>query len=109
MVNDESPVKEYYPVDFETDLNGKLQEWEAVVLIPFIDEVGLILSFVEYVFKVFDLAMCLNVKTIVKWIWQKNYDFIELYVYYCDSMKTYINIFCFLTFKTTDRFVVHII
>ena len=40
MVNDVSPVKDYYPVDFETDLNGKLQEWEAVVLIPFIDEVS---------------------------------------------------------------------
>ncbi|XP_035697172.1 5'-3' exoribonuclease 1-like isoform X1 [Branchiostoma floridae] len=38
MVMDESPIIEYYPVDFETDLNGKMQEWEAVVLIPFIDE-----------------------------------------------------------------------
>lgn len=34
-----SKLVEYYPVDFETDLNGKKQEWEAVVLIPFIDEV----------------------------------------------------------------------
>ncbi len=25
-------------MSFETDLNGKDQEWEAVVLIPFIDE-----------------------------------------------------------------------
>lgn len=40
MVNEQSAVKDYYPVDFETDLNGKLQEWEAVVLIPFIDEVS---------------------------------------------------------------------
>jgi len=40
MVTDSSPVKDYYPVDFETDLNGKLQDWEAVVLIPFIDEVA---------------------------------------------------------------------
>jgi len=40
MVTDSSPVKDYYPVNFETDLNGKLQEWEAVVLIPFIDEVA---------------------------------------------------------------------
>jgi len=36
---DSSPVKDYYPVNFETDLNGKLQDWEAVVLIPFINEV----------------------------------------------------------------------
>lgn len=38
MTKDDSPIKEYYPVDFKTDLNGKQQEWEAVVLIPFINE-----------------------------------------------------------------------
>ena len=38
MVNEDSPVKDFYPMSFETDLNGKDQEWEAVVLIPFIDE-----------------------------------------------------------------------
>lgn len=38
MVNEDSPVKDFYPVNFETDLNGKQQEWEAVVLIPFIEE-----------------------------------------------------------------------
>lgn len=39
MTDDESIIKEYYPEDFETDLNGKRQPWEAVVLVPFIDEV----------------------------------------------------------------------
>lgn len=39
MTSDTSPIIEYYPTDFKTDLNGKQQEWEAVVLIPFIDEV----------------------------------------------------------------------
>ena len=38
MINDDSPIVDYYPVDFKTDLNGKQQEWEAVVIIPFIDE-----------------------------------------------------------------------
>ena len=42
MVNEDSPVKDFYPMDFETDLNGKQMEWEAVVLIPFIDEVRLL-------------------------------------------------------------------
>lgn len=41
MIMEQSPIIEFYPVDFETDLNGKKQDWEAVVLIPFIDEVGL--------------------------------------------------------------------
>lgn len=39
MASENSPIIEYYPHDFKTDLNGKQQEWEAVVLIPFIDEV----------------------------------------------------------------------
>ena len=39
MIMEQSPIIDYYPVDFKTDLNGKQQEWEAVVLIPFIDEV----------------------------------------------------------------------
>ena len=38
MINETSPIIDYYPKDFESDLNGKQQDWEAVVLIPFIDE-----------------------------------------------------------------------
>ncbi|KAG8445306.1 hypothetical protein GDO86_010189 [Hymenochirus boettgeri] len=38
MISADSPIIDYYPQDFKTDLNGKQQEWEAVVLIPFIDE-----------------------------------------------------------------------
>lgn len=38
MESDTSPIIDFYPTDFETDLNGKTQEWEAVVLISFIDE-----------------------------------------------------------------------
>ena len=40
MIMDNSPIIDYYPVEFEQDLNGKQQAWEAVVLIPFIDEVS---------------------------------------------------------------------
>lgn len=40
MVSEDSPIIEYYPQEFKTDLNGKKQEWEAVVLIPFIAEVS---------------------------------------------------------------------
>ncbi|XP_076652966.1 5'-3' exoribonuclease pacman isoform X2 [Halictus rubicundus] len=38
LTDEKSPIIEYYPKDFYTDLNGKQQEWEAVVLLPFIDE-----------------------------------------------------------------------
>ena len=40
---DSSPIIDYYPSTFKTDLNGKQQDWEAVVLIPFIKEVGLLI------------------------------------------------------------------
>ncbi|KAH9972179.1 XRN 5'-3' exonuclease N-terminus-domain-containing protein [Lactifluus volemus] len=33
-----SPIIDFYPQEFDLDLNGKKQEWEAVVKIPFIDE-----------------------------------------------------------------------
>lgn len=39
MLNEDSPIIDFYPVNFQTDLNDKQQEWEAVVLIPFIEEV----------------------------------------------------------------------
>lgn len=38
MYNSNSPILDFYPLEFEQDLNGKKQEWEAVVKIPFIDE-----------------------------------------------------------------------
>lgn len=38
MLNASSPLAEFYPTEFESDLNGKKHDWEAVVLIPFIDE-----------------------------------------------------------------------
>lgn len=41
MMDPSSKIIDYYPVNFETDLNGKKQEWEALVLIPFIDEIRL--------------------------------------------------------------------
>ncbi|XP_031621171.1 5'-3' exoribonuclease 1 [Contarinia nasturtii] len=41
MTDPNSKIIDYYPVDFETDLNGKKQEWEALVLIPFINEMRL--------------------------------------------------------------------
>ncbi|XP_058822871.1 5'-3' exoribonuclease 1 isoform X2 [Topomyia yanbarensis] len=44
MTDPSSPVFDFYPQNFNTDLNGKQQDWEAVVLIPFIDEKRLLRS-----------------------------------------------------------------
>ena len=38
MLSPTSPVFDAYPTDFALDLNGKRAEWEAVALLPFIDE-----------------------------------------------------------------------
>jgi 5'-3' exoribonuclease 1 len=38
MVNKESPIFEFYPLDFGIDQDGKKNPWEAVVLLDFIDE-----------------------------------------------------------------------
>ena len=38
MTDSESEIVDFYPEDFDLDLNGKKQSWKAVVLLPFIDE-----------------------------------------------------------------------
>lgn len=42
MTNPASPIIDFYPRDFDLDMNGKKMEWEAVVKIPFIDEARLL-------------------------------------------------------------------
>ena len=42
MTSTDSPMIEFYPLEFKIDQNGKKTPWEAVVLLPFIDERTLI-------------------------------------------------------------------
>lgn len=42
MSDPRSPIIDFYPEEVEIDLNGKKNDWEAVVLIPFINEVRLL-------------------------------------------------------------------
>ena len=42
MYEETSPIINFYPRDFELDMNGKKQDWEAVVKIPFIDQARLL-------------------------------------------------------------------
>ncbi|KAK3846807.1 MAG: XRN 5'-3' exonuclease N-terminus-domain-containing protein [Linnemannia gamsii] len=38
ITKEASPIKDFYPNNFELDMNGKKQDWEAIVKIPFIDQ-----------------------------------------------------------------------
>lgn len=38
MTDEDSDIIDFYPEDFDLDLNGKKQSWKAVVLLPFMDE-----------------------------------------------------------------------
>ena len=38
MLDAGSPVKDFYPLDFKIDFEGKRNDWEGIVQVPFIDE-----------------------------------------------------------------------
>ncbi|GAB1600843.1 5'-3' exoribonuclease 2-like [Argonauta hians] len=41
MIDEESPIIDFYPSDFKVDLNGKKYAWQGVALLPFVDETRL--------------------------------------------------------------------
>ncbi|KAJ8607247.1 hypothetical protein MRB53_040433 [Persea americana] len=42
MTDEEYGIKDFYPIDFDVDLNGKNFAWQGVVLLPFIDQARLL-------------------------------------------------------------------
>lgn len=76
MTNPKSPIIDFYPRDFELDMNGKKQEWEAVVKIPFIDEKRLLAAMGPQ-----DALLSADEKsrngfgTTMKFAWDRNTDF----------------------------------
>ena len=60
MYNPDSPILDFYPTDFEQDMNGKKQEWEAVVKIPFIDETRLLQAMACMLSSVIPISLIVN-------------------------------------------------
>lgn len=42
MLDSLSPIIDFYPTEFQVDFEGKRNDWEGIVKVPFIDEQRLI-------------------------------------------------------------------
>jgi hypothetical protein len=61
MYDPNSSILDFYPQEFELDLNGKKQDWEAVVKIPFIDERRLLAAMGgTYYYFTLDISLMVN-------------------------------------------------
>ena len=49
LLEDTSPIKKFYPDEFEIDISGKRREWEGIVLLPMVDLEELHTYYLKYI------------------------------------------------------------
>ncbi|CAE7059562.1 unnamed protein product [Rhizoctonia solani] len=80
MTEEDSPIIDFYPTEFEIDMNGKKMSWQGVALLPFIDEKRLLGAMAERYPRLTDDEVCRN-----KWGCNHIYvsDGNDLYDFFC--------------------------
>lgn len=75
MVDPRSPIVDFYPADFKVDLNGKRNDWEAVVLVPFIEEERLLreVNRIDFDREFTPMEKKRNVLGLEQWFYAKDY------------------------------------
>lgn len=48
MMQEDSPILDFYPSEFQIDMNGKKMAWQGVALLPFIDKPRLLSEMAKY-------------------------------------------------------------
>ena len=95
LVEEKSPIKKYYPIKFEIDLEGKRNDWEGIAILPFID-VKIIQS--QYRKLIDDVSLQAKKRNIVGksfiYRWEEDNDFYYYKCYY-GNFKTKVEILLF--------------
>ncbi|KAK0499879.1 XRN 5'-3' exonuclease N-terminus-domain-containing protein [Armillaria luteobubalina] len=60
MIDEDSPIIDYYPESFQIDMNGKKMAWQGVALLPFIDEKRLLTAMAEHYGGLSEEELCRN-------------------------------------------------
>jgi len=62
LTDESSPLKDFYPNDFEVDLAGKRKEWEGTVILPMVNFSNIQREYFNYISRVNQIELKRNIK-----------------------------------------------